>query len=94
MAAGLRSAGKWQRRIFSKRTVHLGFIYSNNRLAGVKLALDSFSVVGRMMDDKSSGATRNQRRGCAAEKNLAPAPTRKRPPSPASNGGERQDRAL
>lgn len=63
MAAGLRSAGKWQRRIFSKRTVHLGFIYSNNRLAGVKLALDSFSVVGRMMDDKSSGATRNQRRG-------------------------------
>lgn len=46
MAAGLRSAGKWQRCIFSRRAVHLGFIYSNNRLAGAKLASDSFSVVG------------------------------------------------
>lgn len=64
---------KWQRRIFSKHTVHLGFMYSNNRLAGAKLALDSLSVVGRMMDDKSSSATRNQRRGYAAEKKLAPA---------------------
>lgn len=73
MAAGLRSAGKWQRCIFSKLTVHLGFMYSNNRLAGVKLALDSLSVVGWMMDDKSSSATRNQRRGYAAEKKLAPA---------------------
>lgn len=73
MAAGLRSAAKWQRCIFSKLTVHLGFMYSNNRLAAVELALDSLSVVGRMMDDKSSSATRNQRQGSAAEKKLAPA---------------------
>lgn len=73
MAAGLRSAGKWQRCIFSKHTVHLGFLYSNNWLAAVKLALDSLGVVGWMMDNKSSSATRNQRQGYAAEKELAPA---------------------
>ena len=46
MAAGLRSASKWQRCTFSRRTVHLGFIYSNNQLAGAKLAFHFFSVVG------------------------------------------------
>lgn len=39
MAAGLRSAGKWQRCVFfSRRTLHLAFSRSNNRLAGAKLA--------------------------------------------------------
>lgn len=46
MAAGLRSAAKWQRCSFSRRALLLGFIGSSNRLAGAKLALDSFSVVG------------------------------------------------
>lgn len=65
MAAGLRSAAKWQRCTFSRRALHLGFRDSSNRLAGGKLALDSFSVVGRMMDNKSGGATRNR---CQREK--------------------------
>lgn len=94
MAAGLRSAGKWQRCIFSKHTVHLGFMYSNNRLAAVKLALDSLSVVGWMMDDKSSGATRNQRQGYAAEEKAGSGAIRKRPPSPASDGGRQQNWTL
>lgn len=46
MAAGLRSAGKWQRCAFSSRSALLAFLHSNNRLAEAKLALDSFSVVG------------------------------------------------